>query len=164
MPPPTTNTGPAFRKPRIPFKLASFKVPTLTQTGQHIGFAMTLEDLNIDICCLSETRIQDSSEVLQIRSPSVTSKSLFFARLYTDTVASSSGAASMSCCSFRSTYVDYDHALVCANPILRISGQQIHHPKRIGVSKLVAASVATKYQTQQGSRLTISPIKSIDEH
>ncbi|CAH8540670.1 unnamed protein product [Schistosoma guineensis] len=54
---------------------------------------MSLESLNIDVCCLSETRIQDSGEVLQIRSPSVTSKSLFYVRLSGDPVASSSGLA-----------------------------------------------------------------------
>ncbi|KAH9584754.1 hypothetical protein MS3_00006241 [Schistosoma haematobium] len=63
------------------------------QVGQQIGLAMSLESLNIDVCCLSETRIQDSSEVLQIRSTSVTSKSLFYVRLFRDPVASSSGLA-----------------------------------------------------------------------
>ncbi|CAH8489984.1 unnamed protein product [Schistosoma curassoni] len=52
---------------------------------------MSLESLNIDVCCLSETRIQDSGEVLQIRSTSVASKSLFYVRLSGDPVASSSG-------------------------------------------------------------------------
>ncbi|VDP85771.1 unnamed protein product [Schistosoma mattheei] len=52
---------------------------------------MSLESLNIDVYCLSETRIQDSGEVLQIRSPSVASKSFFYVRLSGDPVASSSG-------------------------------------------------------------------------
>ncbi|CAH8627016.1 unnamed protein product [Schistosoma rodhaini] len=60
---------------------------------QQIGLAMSLEGLNVDVCCLSETRIQDSNEVLQIRSPSVASKSLFHVRLSRDPVASSSGLA-----------------------------------------------------------------------
>ncbi|CAH8570655.1 unnamed protein product [Schistosoma intercalatum] len=54
---------------------------------------MSLGSLNIDVCCLSETRIQDFGEVLQIRSPSVASKSLFYVRLSGNPVASSSGLA-----------------------------------------------------------------------
>ncbi|VDP43924.1 unnamed protein product [Schistosoma curassoni] len=54
---------------------------------------MSLESLNIDVCCLSETSIQDSGDILQIRSPSVASKSLFRVRLSGDPVASSSGLA-----------------------------------------------------------------------
>ncbi|VDP88417.1 unnamed protein product, partial [Schistosoma mattheei] len=63
------------------------------QVGQQMGLAMSLESLNIDVCCLTKTRIQDSSEVLQIRSTSVTSKSLFYVSLSGDPVASSSGLA-----------------------------------------------------------------------
>ncbi|VDP02980.1 unnamed protein product, partial [Schistosoma margrebowiei] len=88
-----TRTEAVFLKPRAPFKLAAFNVRTLVQVGQQIGLAMSLESLNIDVCCLSETRIQDSGEVLQIRSPSVASKSLFYVRLSGDPVASSSGLA-----------------------------------------------------------------------
>ena len=60
--------------------------------------------------------------------------------------------------------MDSDHALVCANFTLRFDDQHIHHPERIDVSKLVAASVATKYQTELGSRLATIPPKSMDEH
>ncbi|CAI2732650.1 unnamed protein product [Schistosoma spindalis] len=89
--PPNTNTETAFLKPRAPSKLASFNVRTLMQVGQQIGLAMSLESLNIDVCCLSETHIQDSGEVLQIHSPSVSSEGLFYVRLSRDFVASSSG-------------------------------------------------------------------------
>ncbi|CAH8519273.1 unnamed protein product [Schistosoma haematobium] len=91
--PPNTNTEAVFLKPRAPFKLAAFNVRTLMQVGQQIGLAMSLESLHIDVCCLSEAHIQDSGEVLQIRSPSVTSKSLFYVRLSGDPVASSSDLA-----------------------------------------------------------------------
>ncbi|CAH8651803.1 unnamed protein product [Schistosoma margrebowiei] len=87
------STEAVFLKPRAPFKLAAFNVRTLMQVGQQIGPAMFLESLNIDVCCLSETRIQDSGEVLQIRSPYVASKSLIYVRLSWDPVASSSGLA-----------------------------------------------------------------------
>ncbi|VDP86914.1 unnamed protein product [Schistosoma mattheei] len=89
--PPSTNTETVFLKPRAPFKLAASNVRTLMQVGQQIELAMSLGSLNIDVCCLSEIRIQDSGEVLQIRSPSVASKSLFHVRLSGDHVASSSG-------------------------------------------------------------------------
>ncbi|CAH8510864.1 unnamed protein product [Schistosoma intercalatum] len=91
--PPNMSTEAVFVKPRAPFKLAAFNVRTLMQVGQQIGLASSSESLNIDVCCLSETRIQDSGEVLQIRSTSVTSKSLLYVRLSGDPVASSSGLA-----------------------------------------------------------------------
>ncbi|CAH8661049.1 unnamed protein product [Schistosoma margrebowiei] len=91
--PPNMSTEAVFLKPRAPFKLTAFNVRTLMQVGQQIGLAMSLESLNIDVCCLFETRIQDSGEVLQCRSPSVASKSLFYVRLFGDPVASSSGPA-----------------------------------------------------------------------
>ena len=331
--PPIMNTEAVFLKPRTPFKLASFNVRTLMHIRQQIGLAMSLEGLNVDVCCLSETRIQDSSEVLQIRSPSVASKSLFHVRLSGDPVASSSGLAGVGvalsaraeaalidwipinsrlcavrlessikvrrnrrekrclfvisayaptdcspdaikdefyhqltvllqkarstdivvlagdlnaqvgrlgteesrlggrwglvgrrtdngdrllqlctdhnlflastnfrhshrrcatwrppsasqawtqidhiaisyrwrgcvqdCRSFWSTYLESDHALVCANLTLLFSGRRIDHHQRIDVSKLVATSVASKYRAELASRLATIPPKSIDEH
>ncbi|KAH9587678.1 ATP-binding cassette sub- A member 3 [Schistosoma haematobium] len=91
--PPSTSTETVFLKPRAPFKLTAFNERTLMQVGQPIGLTMSLKSLNIDVCCLFETRIQDSGEVLQIRSPSVASKSLFYVRLSGDPVACSSGLA-----------------------------------------------------------------------
>ncbi|KAH9579467.1 hypothetical protein MS3_00009607 [Schistosoma haematobium] len=74
-----------------PFKLASFNSRTLMQIGQQIGLAMPLESLNIDDCYLSETRIQDSGEVLKTRSPSVALKNLFYVRFFRDPVTMSFG-------------------------------------------------------------------------
>ncbi|CAH8506234.1 unnamed protein product [Schistosoma intercalatum] len=87
------STEAVFLKPRAPFKLAAFNVRTFMQVGQQIRLVMSLESLNINICCLSETRIQDSGEVLQIRSSSVASKSLFYVRLSGNPVAYSFGLA-----------------------------------------------------------------------
>lgn len=42
---------------------------------------MSLESFNIDICCLSKTRMQNSSVVPQIRSPSLASNCLFHVHL-----------------------------------------------------------------------------------
>jgi hypothetical protein len=58
----------AFLRPRVPFKLATFNVRTLARIGQQAALARTLETLAIDICCLQETRIQDSSSVIQLTS------------------------------------------------------------------------------------------------
>ncbi|CAI2725590.1 unnamed protein product [Schistosoma spindalis] len=91
--PTNMSTEAVFLKPRAPFKLAAFNVRTLMQVGQQMELAMSLESLNIDVCCLSETLIQDSGEVLQVRSPFVASKSLFCVHLFGDPVASSSGLA-----------------------------------------------------------------------
>ncbi|CAH8594175.1 unnamed protein product [Schistosoma curassoni] len=63
------------------------------QIGKQTGLAMSLECLNIDVCCISETRIQDFSEVLQIFPPYVASRGLFHARLPEDHVAFPSGFA-----------------------------------------------------------------------
>ncbi|CAH8656790.1 unnamed protein product [Schistosoma margrebowiei] len=330
--PPNTRTEAVFLKPRAPFKLDAFNVRTFMHVGQQIGLATSLESLNIDVCCLSETRIQDSGEVLQIRSPSVASKSLFYVRLSGDPVTSSSGLAGVGvalsaraeaalvdwipinsrlcavrlessikvrrnrrekrclfvisaynptdcspdaikdefhhqltvllqkvrstdivvlardlnahigrlgteesrlggrcglvghksdngdrllqrctdhnlflastnfrhshrrcatwrppsayqawtqidhiaisyrwrgcvqdCLPFWSTYLDSDHVLVCANLALLFSGQRSDPHQRIDVSKLVATSVASKYQTELASRLATTPPKSIDE-
>ncbi|CAH8528613.1 unnamed protein product [Schistosoma mattheei] len=87
--PPNTNTKPVFLIPHIPFRLASFNVHALMQIGQQIGLVTSLEDLDIDICCLSETHIQNSSEVLQIRSRSIASKSMFHLRLSGNPMTSS---------------------------------------------------------------------------
>ncbi|VDO89331.1 unnamed protein product [Schistosoma mattheei] len=61
------------------------------QLGQQIGLAMSLRSFNLDVSSLFETRIRDSGKVQQIRSPSVTSKGLFYVRLSEDPVASPSG-------------------------------------------------------------------------
>ncbi|CAH8639814.1 unnamed protein product [Dicrocoelium dendriticum] len=58
--------------PRVSLRLACLNVRTLLQIGQQAALARTLETLSIDICCLSETRLQDSSSVLTLRSPHAT--------------------------------------------------------------------------------------------
>ena len=78
--------------PRMPFKLACHNVRTLMRVGQQSGLARTLDTLAIDVCCLSETRIQDSSSVVRLTSPGP-SKGLFYLRLSGDPVASVAGQA-----------------------------------------------------------------------
>lgn len=67
-----------------------FNVHTLMRIEQQTDLAMSLQSLNIDVCCLFETRIQ---KVPQNRPPSVESESLFCVRLTGDPVASWSGLA-----------------------------------------------------------------------
>ncbi|CAH8543008.1 unnamed protein product [Dicrocoelium dendriticum] len=79
--------------PRFSFSLACLSVRTLLQVGQQAVLARTLETLSIDICYLSETRLQDSSSVLTLRSPSGDTSSIFSLRLYGDDAVLSTGQA-----------------------------------------------------------------------
>lgn len=63
------------------------------QIGQQAALARTLETLSIDICCLSETRLQDASSVSTLRSPSCDPGATFSLRLSGDNAASSVGQA-----------------------------------------------------------------------
>ena len=63
---------------------------TLLQSGQQLALACTLGSLSIDVCCVSETRIQDPSIVLRLKSPT---SSPFHLRLSGDAAASASGLA-----------------------------------------------------------------------
>ena len=56
-------------KPRSSVHIAAFNVRTLKQAGQQVALAQTLDTLKIDVCCLSETRIQDPSIVVDIYTP-----------------------------------------------------------------------------------------------
>lgn len=60
--------------------------------GKQTRFAISQGSLNIGICCLSKTRIQDFCEVLQSCSPSVASESLSHFHLHGDRMASSSSS------------------------------------------------------------------------
>ena len=55
-------------RPHVPFHLAAFNVRTLAQIGQQYLLANTLESF---VCCVSETRIQDSSTVMQLHTTSL---------------------------------------------------------------------------------------------
>ena len=82
----------ALFRPRHPFKLATFNVRTLMRIGQQAGLARTLETLAIDVCCLQETRIQDSSTIIRLTPPSNQSV-MFHLRLSGDPEAQASGLA-----------------------------------------------------------------------
>ena len=55
--------------PRRTINIGAFNLRSLAQIGQQASLAITLSSLNVDICCVSETRIQDSSAVLQLSCP-----------------------------------------------------------------------------------------------
>ncbi|VDP01928.1 unnamed protein product, partial [Schistosoma mattheei] len=56
-------------KPRSKLHIGAFNVRTLCQIGQQASLARTLESHTIDVCCVSETRIQDPSVVIHLTSP-----------------------------------------------------------------------------------------------
>ena len=68
-----TPFPPIFR-PRMPINIGAFNVRTLKQIVQQAAFARTLDTLNIDVCCVSETRIQDSTHRVQLTSPSLSTQ------------------------------------------------------------------------------------------
>ena len=88
-----SSTGTSLLNPRTGFKLAAFNVRTLKKIGQQAALALTLESLKVDICCLSETRIQDSSTTLVFPSPLPTSTAKFHVHLSGDSAAAAVGRA-----------------------------------------------------------------------
>ena len=89
-PPNPTDVSSLFR-PRCSVYVAAFNVRTLKQAGQQAALARTLDSLNIDVCCVSETRIQDSSTVIELSAPAVSST--FRLRTSGDTEAAAAGYA-----------------------------------------------------------------------
>ena len=85
-----TDVSSLFR-PRCSVYVAAFNVRTLKQAGQQAAFARTLDSLNIDVCCVSETRIQDSSTVIELNAPAVSST--FRLRTSGDAEAAAAGYA-----------------------------------------------------------------------
>ncbi|CAH8584475.1 unnamed protein product [Dicrocoelium dendriticum] len=88
-----SSSSASIWSPRSSFRLACLNVRTLLQIGQQAALVRTLQTLSIDICCFSETRLQDSSTVLTLRSPSGDANSIFSLRLSGDDAASSTGQA-----------------------------------------------------------------------
>ncbi|KER28018.1 hypothetical protein T265_05064 [Opisthorchis viverrini] len=87
----TLNTSKSVFKPRKPVYLATFNVRTLKQAGQQVALARTLDSPCIDVCCLSETRTQDASTVIELTAPSLSSR--FRLRTSGDAEAAAAGYA-----------------------------------------------------------------------
>ena len=64
---------------------------TLAQIGQQASLAITFSSLSVHICCVSQTRIQDSSAVLQLSCSNSDNK--YFFRLSGDDAAATAGRA-----------------------------------------------------------------------
>ncbi|GAA47879.1 exosome complex exonuclease RRP6, partial [Clonorchis sinensis] len=69
MSPTSSGISKSIFKPRHPVSLAVFNVRTLKQAEQQAALDLTLDSLGIDVCCVSETRIQDSSTILELTAP-----------------------------------------------------------------------------------------------
>ncbi|KER25885.1 hypothetical protein T265_06740 [Opisthorchis viverrini] len=91
MVPTSSGISRSVLKPRHPLYLAAFNVRTLKQAGQQAALALTLDSLGIDVCCVSETRIQDASTVIELTGPSVSTR--FRLRTSGDPEAASVGYA-----------------------------------------------------------------------
>ncbi|VDP41218.1 unnamed protein product [Schistosoma curassoni] len=63
------NTVPGLLKPRSTLHIGAFNVRTVCRIGQQASLAKTLESRTIDVCCVSERRIQDPSVVIHLTSP-----------------------------------------------------------------------------------------------
>ncbi|CAH8657151.1 unnamed protein product [Dicrocoelium dendriticum] len=87
-----STEAPALLRPGSPFILAAFNVRTLMQIGRQACLARTLETPSVDICCLSETRLQDSSAVIRMASP-VNSDAKYYLRLSGDPESAAIGQA-----------------------------------------------------------------------
>ena len=78
-------------KPRHPVNVGALNVRTLMQIGKQAGLVIILASLNVTICCISETMIQDPSTVLQLTCP--TTQTTFSVRLSGDDADASVGQA-----------------------------------------------------------------------
>ncbi|VDP63693.1 unnamed protein product, partial [Schistosoma mattheei] len=65
----TRNVISGLLKPHSKLHVGAFNVRTLCQIGQQASLARTLESSAIDVCCVSETCIQDPSSVIHLTSP-----------------------------------------------------------------------------------------------
>ncbi|CAH8584122.1 unnamed protein product [Dicrocoelium dendriticum] len=54
--------------------MGTFNVRTLRQTGQQAALARTLDTLGIDVCCVSDTRINDPNGVIELTAPDLSSR------------------------------------------------------------------------------------------
>ncbi|KAK4474221.1 hypothetical protein MN116_000067 [Schistosoma mekongi] len=88
------NNVPSILRPRSKLHIGAFNVRTLCQVGQQASLARTLESRSIDVCCVSETRIQDPSVIIHLTSPSQKEQpSRYTLRLSDDSTATSRGLA-----------------------------------------------------------------------
>ncbi|RTG88280.1 uncharacterized protein DC041_0005854 [Schistosoma bovis] len=86
----TRNVIPGLLKPRSKLHVGAFNVRTLCQIIKQASLARTLESRAINVCGVSETRIQDPSSVIHLTSPyRDTRRCLFVVSAYSPTDCSS---------------------------------------------------------------------------
>ncbi|KAA3678387.1 uncharacterized protein DEA37_0001554 [Paragonimus westermani] len=61
-------------RPRTQINIGAFNVRTLKQIGQQAALARKLDSLHIDVCCISETRIHDSSHRMKLTAPTLSTR------------------------------------------------------------------------------------------
>ena len=83
-----------FLNPRPSLNLDAFNVRSLMQIGQQASLVRTLDSLAVDVCCVSENRIQDASTVLQIDAPNLSTK--YFLRTSGDEHSKAAGLYGVS--------------------------------------------------------------------
>ncbi|CAH8463823.1 unnamed protein product [Dicrocoelium dendriticum] len=111
-----------FVVPRSLFNLATFNVRTLMQVGSQAATALTLETLSIDVCRLTETRLQEFSTTLRLLSPSLNSNCTFPMCLSGDATAATSGCAGVGVAlSARVEAALIDWFLVNSSPLKKFS-------------------------------------------
>ncbi|VDP51038.1 unnamed protein product [Schistosoma margrebowiei] len=88
------NTVLGLLKPRSTLHIGAFNVRTLCQIDQQASLAKTMESRTIDVCYVSETRIQDPSVVIDLTSPRQNREpTRYTLRVSGDPMASSRGLA-----------------------------------------------------------------------
>ncbi|VDP80344.1 unnamed protein product, partial [Schistosoma curassoni] len=88
------NTVPGLLKLRSKLYIGAFNVHTLCQIGQQSSLARALESRTIDVCCVSETRMQDPSVFIHLTSPRQNGEpTRYTLRVSGDPTASSRGLA-----------------------------------------------------------------------
>ncbi|VDP84805.1 unnamed protein product [Echinostoma caproni] len=76
--------------------IAAFNVRSLYQIGQQSALARTLETFQLDVCCVTETRIQDPTSIISMRAPDPTSSSSFTLLVSGDSASEDRGHEKLS--------------------------------------------------------------------
>ncbi|KER28001.1 hypothetical protein T265_13677, partial [Opisthorchis viverrini] len=93
--PTSSGISKSISKLRHPVYQAAFNIHTLKQAGEQAALALTLDSLGTDVCCVSETRIQDASTVVELTTPSLSTR--FRLRISGDAEAAAVGYAPQVC-------------------------------------------------------------------
>ncbi|GAA57043.1 polyprotein [Clonorchis sinensis] len=73
--PTSSGISKSLFKPGHSVCLAAFDVRALKQAKPQAALSLILDSLDIDVCCVSETRIKDANTVIELTAPSVSTRS-----------------------------------------------------------------------------------------